>query len=382
MEALAVKYRPKVLKEVVGQDEAKKVIGNFLNKKKLPNAFLITGPTGVGKTTLSRIIARTINCTDGTGCGECDSCRVFDADPDSHPDFHEQNAASARGIDDVRYMIEQSNFRPRFHTRVMLLDEVHQLTTQAINALLKSLEEPADDTTWILATTNPEKLPRTITNRCVAIKVGNIDLQDLARRLFSIAKREGHKIKGSTAMKIAEYAGGGGRDAISKLEVFLNLLEAGSKESDKTVEKAFQQSEDMDSILAAQGILISAYEGSTFQMIQLIGEASKSLEVLMQKLPMMNGYLLYSIIRMQVKDAKNPYFFSYDNKALMDVMRPELRDRKKQAEVFKRAKQMTTNIQNFRNAMMSAGVYDAVGIAIMHLTKDIVPYPKKGDSDA
>ncbi|MCX7662149.1 MAG: DNA polymerase III subunit gamma/tau, partial [Tepidimonas fonticaldi] len=171
---LARKYRPKTFAEMVGQEHVVQALGNALRARRLHHAYLFTGTRGVGKTTVSRILAKSLNCTgpDGQGditdapCGVCDACREIDAG--RFVDYTELDAASNRGVDEVQTLLEQAVYKPvqgRF--KVFMIDEVHMLTNTAFNAMLKTLEEPPEYLKFVLATTDPQKVPVTVLSRCL-----------------------------------------------------------------------------------------------------------------------------------------------------------------------------------------------------------------------
>src|SRR5574337_1027933 len=171
---LARKYRPRSFDQMVGQPHVVQALGNALPICRLHHAYLFTGTRGIGKTTVSRILAKSLNCTgpDGRGgvtaspCGRCQACTEIDAD--RYIDYIELDAASNRGIDEIRDLIERAAYKPsvgRF--KVFMIDEAHQLTKEAFNALLKTLEEPPDYLTFVLATTDPQRMPPTVLSRCL-----------------------------------------------------------------------------------------------------------------------------------------------------------------------------------------------------------------------
>ncbi|MEY3460709.1 MAG: hypothetical protein RLZZ03_362, partial [Pseudomonadota bacterium] len=171
---LARKYRPKNFSEMVGQSHVVQALGNALGTQRLHHAYLFTGTRGVGKTTVSRILAKSLNCTgpDGQGditatpCGVCQAC--LDIDSGRFVDYTELDAASNRGVDEIAQLLEQAVYKPvigRF--KVFMIDEVHMLTNTAFNAMLKTLEEPPAYLKFVLATTDPQKVPATVLSRCL-----------------------------------------------------------------------------------------------------------------------------------------------------------------------------------------------------------------------
>src|ERR1700742_4270014 len=173
-QVLARKWRPRSFREMVGQTHVLKALENALTSQRLHHAYLFTGTRGVGKTTVSRILAKSLNCQgpDGQGgitatpCGVCDACR--DIDSGRFVDYTELDAASNRGVEEISQLLDQAVYKPvvgRF--KVYMIDEVHMLSSHAFNAMLKTLEEPPDYLKFVLATTDPQKLPPTVLSRCL-----------------------------------------------------------------------------------------------------------------------------------------------------------------------------------------------------------------------
>src|SRR4030095_15735011 len=180
---LARKYRPKTFSEVVGQEHVTRTLANAFGKGRVHHAFLFCGPRGVGKTTLARILGQALNCVNGPTaepCGVCDAwVSVATA---TSVDYHEMDGASNRGIDSIRELTEAVRYQPAvLRKKVYVIDEVHMLTTEAFNALLKTLEEPPPHVTFVLATTEPHKLPNTILSRCQRYDVKLVPASRLAQ---------------------------------------------------------------------------------------------------------------------------------------------------------------------------------------------------------
>jgi DNA polymerase-3 subunit gamma/tau len=248
-QSLAVKYRPNNLKGLVGQPVASKIIGGMIKSGKVPGAILIEGSSGTGKTTCARIIARYLNCENRTACGTCDSCRMISSK--THPDVQELNMGVSGKVDDIRSLVRSAQSSPLYRRRVILLDEAHQLTGAAAQALLVPLEEPSAKTVWILCTTNPEKMLDTILNRAVRITMKPVEPKTIIARLTYIAGKEGLDIEkqeyGERALKlITDFTNGSMREAIALLESLLYAVHDGAEFSDKTVLTKFLSSSDAD----------------------------------------------------------------------------------------------------------------------------------------
>lgn len=214
------KYRPKSFDDVYGQDHVTQTLRNELRMNRVHHAYLFTGSRGTGKTTCAKILSKAVNCLDlhdGDPCGVCANCVGIDSG--EILDVVEMDAASNRGIDDIRAIIDEVAFAPaRAKYRVYIIDEVHMLSRDAWNALLKTLEEPPAHVVFILATTEVNKIPETILSRCQRFDFHRISPADISARLHEIAEKEGISLTDEAALLIAVIADGAMRDAISLLD--------------------------------------------------------------------------------------------------------------------------------------------------------------------
>jgi DNA polymerase-3 subunit gamma/tau len=220
---LARKWRPRTFSELVGQDHVRQALVNALDSGRVHHAFLFTGTRGVGKTTIARILARSLNCERGVGsnpCGECSACREIEEG--RFVDLIEVDAASRTKVDDTRELLENVQYLPnRGRYKVYLIDEVHMLSAHSFNALLKTLEEPPPHVKFLLATTDPQKLPVTVLSRCLQFNLKRLPASLIAGRLAHILGAEGVDFEPQAVQLLARAADGSLRDALSLLDQML-----------------------------------------------------------------------------------------------------------------------------------------------------------------
>ena len=218
-QALYRKYRPTNFDEVVGQTHIIQTLKNAIVQNRIAHAYLFCGPRGTGKTSIAKIFAKTLNCTNSQDapCGVCENCKM--AANGSHPDIIEIDAASNNGVDEVRNLIDKVKYAPmQGKYKIYIIDEVHMMTSGAFNALLKTIEEPPTHVIFIFATTEPNKVLPTIISRCQRFDFNKVSMHDIKYRLSVVCKNEGIEIDENGLTLIAQLADGGMRDALSILD--------------------------------------------------------------------------------------------------------------------------------------------------------------------
>tara|TARA_B100000989_G_scaffold295822_1_gene277656 strand:- start:72 stop:1712 length:1641 start_codon:yes stop_codon:yes gene_type:complete len=237
---LALKYRPQTFEDLIGQEVVAETIINSIKADKIPNAYLFTGIRGVGKTTIARIVAKTLNCKNGiqNKCESCDNCESITNS--SHIDVLEMDAASKTGVDDVRDLIEFSRYGPTSAKyKIFIIDEVHMLSKQAFNALLKTLEEPPSYLKFIFATTEIKKIPVTVVSRCQRFDLSRIKSSELFDFIKKIKEKEKGNVSDDALKLIVKISEGSVRDALSLLDRGLLSLEKGVKLDLKSAQQIF-----------------------------------------------------------------------------------------------------------------------------------------------
>jgi len=314
--ALARKWRPRAFAELIGQDHVRRALVNALETGRVHHAFLFTGTRGVGKTTIARILAKCLNCEKGvtpTPCGECASCREIDAG--RFVDLIEVDAASRTKVDDTRELLDNVQYAPtRGRYKVYLIDEVHMLSTHSFNALLKTLEEPPPHVKFLLATTDPQKLPVTVLSRCLQFNLKRIPLTQIAGHLRATLEKEGIGFEPAGLALVAQAADGSMRDGLSLLD---QLIAFGGGRAGEAEARAMLGTISRDHVLQLAERLAAADAAELMRYARSLEEWAPDYAQVLDEL----GSLLARIaLKQVVKD------FDGD-----DLYAPELLDRLAQA---------------------------------------------------
>jgi DNA polymerase-3 subunit gamma/tau len=272
-QVLARKWRPRNFDEMVGQDHVRRALVNALDNDRLHHAFLFTGTRGVGKTTIARILAKSLNCEKGVSskpCGVCSACREIDEG--RFVDLIEVDAASRTKVEDTRDLLENVQYAPtRGRYKVYLIDEVHMLSTHSFNALLKTLEEPPPHVKFLLATTDPQKLPVTILSRCLQFNLKRVPVDLISKQLEYILVQEGIEGEPGARLALARAADGSLRDALSLLDQAIAYGGGALRETDV---RAMLGTIEQTHIVALLDALASHDAPTLLQRIQLLAEHS------------------------------------------------------------------------------------------------------------
>jgi len=272
---LALKYRPKNFKELIGQDIMVETITNSIKLNKIPNAYLLTGIRGVGKTTTARLIAKSLNCNkDFLKEANCECTNCEEIANSKHLDVLEMDAASRTGIDDVRELIETSKYNPTSAKyKIIILDEVHMLSKQAFNGLLKTLEEPPPHLKFIFATTEIKKVPVTIISRCQRFDLHRVPIKELLENLKKISKIENGQISDGALTLIAKAAEGSVRDSLSLLDRALVSQNVEKKEIDENFVRKMLGIADRSKILNLLNLIFQGEQKkSVIELREMVNE--------------------------------------------------------------------------------------------------------------
>ncbi len=269
--ALARTWRPKKFSELIGQEHVRRALVNALESGRVHHAFLFTGTRGVGKTTIARIFAKCLNCETGVRaepCGECASCREIDAG--RFPDLIEVDAASRTKVDDTRDLLDNVQYAPsRGRYKVYLIDEVHMLSAHSFNALLKTLEEPPPHVKFLLATTDPQKLPVTVLSRCLQFNLKRLPAADIAAHMRRILEQEGVGFDAAGLRLVAQAADGSVRDALSLLD---QLIAFGGGQAGEAQARAMLGTISRDHVVRIAELLAAADTAALLRCAQSLEE--------------------------------------------------------------------------------------------------------------
>jgi len=275
-QALARKWRPKTFAELSGQEHVVRALSNALERGRLHHAYLLTGTRGVGKTTIARILAKSLNCVKGvtaTPCGVCPAC--IDIDAGRFVDLLELDAASNTGIDNMREILDNARYAPTVgRYKVYLIDEVHMLSKAAFNSMLKTLEEPPEHVKFVLATTDPQKIPVTVLSRCLQFNLKLLPAPLIAKRLAEILRAEGVPFEDAAAALIARVAHGSMRDALSVLD---QAIAYGAGEVREGIVRTMLGAADADYVYRIADALIARDGPALLGEAQALAERSVSL---------------------------------------------------------------------------------------------------------
>ena len=282
-QVLARKYRPTNFQEVVGQDHVVKALSNSITQDRIHQAYLLAGTRGVGKTTIARILAKCLNCQSEENpvtnpCDTCNACEEIKVG--RHLEFLEIDAASRTGVDDMRDLIENVQYKPaNGKYKIYLIDEVHMLSKASFNALLKTLEEPPQHVVFIFATTDPEKIPKTVLSRCLQLNLKTVSHDVLQEHLKSIVTKEAISNDEEALALIADSANGSVRDALTLLDQSI-AHGAGSINLDEV--KSLLGTIDHSFLFAMMHAVIAGDGEQTFHQLDAIAQLNPEYDIILQ----------------------------------------------------------------------------------------------------
>lgn len=385
------RHRPKTFGEMIGMKSTVDAIEKGILNGEIPNAYLLMGATGCGKTTFSRVIARTVMCETYNGCGTCPSCEAFDKNPDSHMSYSEVNCGSDGKIDDIRSLIQLSYTSPMMgKMRVIVLDEAHRLTPAAVEALLKPLEEPSESTLWILATTESQALKDTLKNRCNLVYIKPADREQLSEYLADLARDymdyTGEDLSEITD-EIAEITGGYIRSSLSTLDVVIQKYRAtggklGIKEFIAEVREDILKNTDADA-LSAQKIVMALILGNPKIILSILADHDNFVG-LSRNIMDTAQYLLDDAFQARGSNVYHPVVFQ----DTASTMREKLKEREVTSSLkvlgiytalCNGAVNMHTEVMRF--AVPERHLISARLMNLLSELRQIVPKKSKGSSD-
>jgi DNA polymerase-3 subunit gamma/tau len=331
---LARKWRPQSFDDIAGQAHICRTLQNAIRTNRIAHAYLFTGVRGVGKTTAARILAKALNCDKGPTPTPCNQCTYCDEITNGRSiDVLEIDGASNRGIDEIRQIIENVRYQPaKCRFKIYIIDEVHQVTKDAFNALLKTLEEPPPSVKFILATTEPHRLPETILSRCQRFDFRRISLREIVERLSDIAKHEKLKITEGALVLLAREADGSMRDAQSLLEQVLAFVEPGSDQAESPAvdEKALQDILGLAERQILYEISRAVIEGDARRCIELIGDiVVEGRDLCRLSRDLLEHFRNLLVVRLA--DSSADLSKNFGNSPLLDLPDQEIEDLRRQA---------------------------------------------------
>jgi DNA polymerase III subunit gamma/tau len=296
-ESLDVKYRPKCLEDLVGQNEIVNTLRGMFESGKINHTIMLYGSAGSGKTSIARIIARYINCTgDKLLCGECSTCKLDKIE--DHPDIHELNMANATGVDNARELINQSLYLPESNFRVYILDEFHMSTPAARECFLKPLEEPPEHVVWILCTTEPEKFKDTILGRCLKFQTNPLEYKDLAKLLYKVAVAEKSIIAEDkkSLIEISKLVRGQPRDGLKALEKVIYYVKGKGKIDLSILPEIIKEVVDLPPSVLVSKYLLSVYMGKYATALTILKNI-QNVEYFLKSLIDFHTNMLYASVK-------------------------------------------------------------------------------------
>lgn len=332
---LARKWRPQNFEDIAGQGHITRTLQNAIRTSRIAHAYLFTGVRGVGKTTAARILAKALNCEKGptpTPCNECQHC--VEITNGNSIDVLEIDGASNRGIDEIRQIIENVRYQPaKCHFKIYIIDEVHQVTKDAFNALLKTLEEPPPSVKFILATTEPHRLPETILSRCQRYDFRRIALREIVQRLGEIAQKEGAKVTDGALVLLAREADGSMRDAQSLLEQVLASAHGATAESPSIDEGMLQEVLGLAERQVLYDLSNAVIQGDAKGCIEIIAEiVAQGRDLTRLSRDLVEQFRNLLIARLLEQRTAAPAIRERERECLLDLPDQEMRDLAAQVE--------------------------------------------------